>query len=87
MLIHPIFGFVLTLPQASDSWPASNALRSNAGWPGKRGRVGDHVFVDEKNLLGCDFYLCGNKPMVSEIEAALLAKNVPKEQIKKELFY
>lgn len=72
---HPNFKFVLTLSQPSDNWS------------GKRGRVGDHVFVEEQNLTGCDFYLCGSKPMVSEMEAALLAKNVPKEQIKKELFY
>ena len=83
----PNFKFVLTLSQPSDNWPASNALRSNAGWSGKRGRVGDHVFTHEQNLMGSDFYLCGNKPMVTEMEAALLAKGVPKEQIKRELFY
>ena len=92
---HSNFQFVLTLSQPaltrrgrpSESWPASNALRSNAGWQGKRGRVGEHVFAMEQNLMGSDFYLCGNKPMVTEMEAALLAKGVPKEQIKRELFY
>ncbi len=72
---HPNFTFVLTLSQPSE------------GWTGKRGRVGDHVFTIEQNLLGCDFYLCGNRAMVSDMEAGLLAKGVPKEQIKKELFY
>ncbi len=72
---YPNFKFVLTLSQPSESWV------------GRKGRVGDHVFVDEQNLMGCDYYLCGNKPMVSEMEAALLAKGVPKEHIKKELFY
>ncbi|MBI5619851.1 hypothetical protein HY950_02730 [Candidatus Gottesmanbacteria bacterium] len=72
---HPNFRFVLTLSQPS------------VAWPGKRGRVGDHVFAEEKNLLDCDVYLCGSKAMVTEMEAALLAKGVPKEQIKKELFY
>lgn len=72
---HPNFRFVLTLSQASDTWQ------------GKRGRVGDHVFVDEQNLLACDFYLCGNRQMVSEMEGRLLTAGVPKEQVKKELFY
>lgn len=72
---HPNFQFVLTLSQPSESWQ------------GKRGRVSDHVFALEQNLMGSDFYLCGNKPMVTEVEAALLAKGVPKEQIKRELFY
>ena len=72
---HPNFKFVLTLSQPSETWQ------------GKRGRVGEHVFVEEQNLAGCDFYLCGNKSMVSETESSLLAKNVPKEHIKKELFY
>lgn len=72
---HPNFKFILTLSQASDRWQ------------GKRGRVGEHVFIEEKNPADADFYLCGNRQMVAEMEAALLAKNVPKEQIKKELFY
>lgn len=71
----PNFKFVLTLSQPSDAWT------------GKRGRVGDHVFIEEKDLINCDFYLCGNRAMVSDMETSLLAKGVPKEQIKKELFY
>ena len=84
---YPNFRFVLTLSQPPDAWPASNALRSNAGWQGKRGRVGDHVFADEQNLVGCDFYVCGSKEMVVDMTQQLLAKNVPKEQIKSERFY
>ena len=72
---YPNFRFVLTLSRASDSWT------------GLRGRVGDHVFVDEKNFPGCDFYLCGSKEMVVDITQQLLAKNVPKEQVKSERFY
>ncbi len=72
---HPNFRFALTLSQPSDSWTET------------RGRVGDHVFTMEQDLKNCDFYLCGNKPMVSEMEATLLANDVPKAQIKKELFY
>ena len=72
---YPNFKFVLTLSQPSESWA------------GRSGRVGEHVFANEQNLLDCDFYLCGNKAMVTEMEAKLLAKSVPKGQIKKELFY
>ena len=75
---HPNFQFVLTLSQPSESWQSAGV---------RRGRVSDHVFIDEQNLMASDFYLCGNKPMVTEMEAALLAKRVPKEQIKRELFY
>lgn len=83
---HPNFQFVLTLSQpASPAGGPSDTWQESASW--RRGRVSDHVFALEQNLMGSDFYLCGNKPMVTEMEAALLAKGVPKEQIKRELFY
>lgn len=72
---NPSFRFVLTLSQPGESWT------------GKRGRVGDHVFIDKKNLTENDYYLCGSKEMTQDIETRLLAVGVPKEQIKKELFY
>lgn len=72
---NPLFRFILTLSQPRGSWQ------------GRRGRVGDHVFVDEKNLPANDFYLCGSREMIREMEDRLLAAAVPKEQIKKELFY
>lgn len=72
---HPNFRFVFTL-----SKPTQN-------WLGKKGRVTDHVFSEEKNLPACDVYLCGNKEMVREVKDKLLALNVPKEQIKQELFF
>lgn len=72
---NPSFHFVFTLSQPKETWV------------GMRGRVGDHVFVDEKNLKDNDFYLCGSREMVKEMEGRLLAAGVPKEQIKKELFY
>lgn len=72
---YPIFHFVLTLSQPQPSWP------------GLRGRVGDHLFADEKNLAQDEFYLCGSKEMIYQIKDQLLAATVPKEQIKSELFY
>ena len=68
---HPNFQFVLTLSQPSESWQSAGV---------RRGRVSDHVFIDEQNLMASDFYLCGNKPMVTEMEAALLAKECRKNR-------
>lgn len=72
---NPNFHFVLTLSQPKETWT------------GKRGRVGDHVFVNEKNITENDFYLCGSREMVKDMEERLLSVGVPKQQIKKELFY
>lgn len=72
---HPNFHFFLTLSQPSQQWS------------GARGRVTDHVFTMEKNLANSDVYLCGNRAMVEEMRVGLIAQNVPKEQIKTELFY
>lgn len=71
---HPNFVFVLTLSQ-----PTPN-------WQGKSGRVTAHL-GELQNPTASDFYLCGNKDMVDEVQNHLLAKSVPKEQIKSELFY
>jgi NAD(P)H-flavin reductase len=56
-------------------------------WQGKRGHVTEHVLEDEKNLSESEFYLCGNKAMIEELRAKLIERNVPKEQIKTELFF
>lgn len=72
---YPNFRYVLTLSRPTDTWH------------GKKGRVTDYIFVDESNLKGADVYLCGNKPMIAEMEEKLEAAGVPKEQVKKELFY
>lgn len=72
---YPNFRFVFTLSKPTQRWS------------GKKGRVTDYVFSDEKNLPACDVYLCGNKEMVREVKDKLLALNVPKEQIKQELFF
>lgn len=72
---YPNFRYVLTLSQPSETWKS------------KTGRVTDHVFSDESHIPGSDFYLCGNRVMISEMEDRLSAAGVPKEQIVKELFY
>lgn len=72
---HPTFHFFLTLSQSQPTWQ------------GLRGRVGDHLFSNEKNLVEDEFYLCGGKEMVVDMRSQLLAAGVPKEQIKSELFY
>lgn len=72
---HPNFSFKLTLSQPGD------------GWTGLRGRVTDHVLQEEQSLTESEFYLCGNKEMVKEIEQKLLAAGLPKAQIYKELYY
>lgn len=72
---HTHFQFVLTLSQGSPAWT------------GFRGHVTDHVLRLEKDWENSDFYLCGNKMMVDQMREGLLTKNVPKGQIKSELFY
>ena len=69
------FKSVLTLSQGSDSWV------------GKRGHVQDHIFMDEQNVLGTDFYLCGNKTMTNDMRDRLKNAGVPDSQVKFELFY
>ncbi len=56
-------------------------------WTGLRGHVTEHVLDKEKDKEESEFYLCGNKGMIDEVRARLLEQNVPKEQIKSELFY
>ncbi len=74
-LKYPNFRFVLTLSRPADTWQ------------GKLGHVEAHIFADEVNLPGSDFYLCGNKEMIHEMQETLAARGVPKAQIKSELFY
>ena len=61
--------------------------KPNESWIGDRGHVTEYVMDNEKEMENSEFYLCGNKAMVSEVSAKLLERNVPKEQIKTELFY
>lgn len=71
---YPNFRFILTLSQPDGSWQ------------GKSGRVTAHL-EEIANPPGNDYYLCGNKNMVEEVSQWLLGQNVPKPQIKTELFY
>ncbi|MBI2405050.1 hypothetical protein HYV22_02630 [Candidatus Gottesmanbacteria bacterium] len=72
---YPNFHFVLTLSKPTETWA------------GHRGRVTDHLFVEEKNFIDTDFYLCGSKAMVDEVKKALFSRNVPNTQVKQELFF
>ena len=56
-------------------------------WNGLTGHVTEHVLQSVKDPAQNDFYLCGNKNMIEDVRSQLLVKNVPKEQIKTELFY
>jgi CDP-4-dehydro-6-deoxyglucose reductase len=72
---YPNFRFVLTLSKPTDAWK------------GKVGHVTEHVMADELHSTNTDFYLCGNKAMVKEMDEKLAAAGVPKEQIYKELYF
>lgn len=72
---HPNFTWHQVLSKPSDSWR------------GLRGHVTEHVLEREKNMPESEFYLCGNKAMIEEVRTKFLEQNVPKEQIKTELFY
>ncbi|MFZ5534750.1 MAG: ferredoxin--NADP reductase [Patescibacteria group bacterium] len=61
--------------------------RPTPAWQGLTGHVTEHMLLQEKNLIESEFYICGNKAMTEEVKATLLDHNVPKEQIKTELFY
>lgn len=72
---YPNFRFVLTLSRPTDAWT------------GKKGHVTEHVLADEANLRASDFYLCGNRDMVKDMETQLISRSVPKEQIYKEMYF
>lgn len=72
---HPTFTWHLVLSQPPEDWQ------------GIRGHVTEHVLNDEKDMGNSEFYLCGNKAMIEELRTKLLERNVPKEQIKTELFF
>jgi len=72
---YPNFRFVLTLSRPSEAWV------------GKKGHVTEHVLTDEVNLPGSDFYLCGNKEMIKDMEHKLSEQSVPQGQVYKELYF
>lgn len=68
-------GFYFTLSKPPDDWT------------GLVGHVTEHVLNNEQNLKECDFYLCGNKKMITEIQEKLTAFGVPREQMKFDPFF
>lgn len=73
--VDPSFSWHLVLSQPGPTWK------------GYRGHVTEHVLSQEKDGTDSEFYLCGNKAMISDMTAMLLGRNVPKDHIKTELFY
>ena len=63
----------------------------NAAWTGRTGRVEAIVepVLDELGLSPSDTvaYICGNPDMILAAEQTLLARGVPEEQVKKELYW
>jgi len=55
-------------------------------WKRASGHVTEYVVKQENDILATDFYLCGNRQMVEDVQTALLAQKVPAERIKTELF-
>jgi CDP-4-dehydro-6-deoxyglucose reductase len=70
---YPTFSYVISLSQPSE------------GWQGTRGRVTDHI-QSIGALRECDYYICGNKQMVSDVKNSLLVHAVAADHIQTELF-
>jgi ferredoxin--NADP+ reductase len=63
----------------------------NAGWQGRLGRVEavvpevyDELGLTPENSIA---YICGNPDMILSVDATLLERGFPEEQIKKELYW
>lgn len=61
--------------------------KPESGWLGLRGHVTEHVLKQETDVANTEFYLCGNRGMIEELEQKLLQKGVLRENIKKDMFY
>jgi NAD(P)H-flavin reductase len=61
--------------------------KPSENWHGLVGHITDHVLEKEKYPQNCEFYLCGNSAMITEMEKRLTDIKVPKEQIRIDLFY
>jgi ferredoxin/flavodoxin---NADP+ reductase len=63
----------------------------NAGWSGRVGRVESSVdaVYDELGLTPANAiaYVCGNPDMINAVDATLLQRGFPEEQIRKELYW
>ena len=51
-----------------------------------QGYVTKNIPLIVPNLIECDFYLCGKTQMIVDVQELLLEKQVPKEQIFKEVY-
>jgi len=56
-------------------------------WSGLVGHVTEKVFEIEKDLQHCEFYLCGNNAMITEMKKRLSDIYVPEERVKIDMFY
>lgn len=56
-------------------------------WQGKTGHVTEHVFSEEQNYSERDFYLCGNRVMIEDMETKLLSDGTPRRQIHKDVYF
>jgi NAD(P)H-flavin reductase len=74
-LKYPNFRFILSMSKPTDSWQ------------GKKGRVTEHLIQEELHPEGSDYYMCGNRMMIKDIETQLISKNVPLPQIHKEMYF
>jgi ferredoxin-NADP reductase len=70
----PNFQLHLVLSKAEESWPLC------------RGHVTDCLEIHEQPQ-DAGYYLCGNKPMIDEVQKMLLAKGILQEHIHHEKFY
>lgn len=61
--------------------------RPDEGWSGLKGHVTEHVFGLETDIGNCDFYLCGNKKMIMEMQQRLSQNGVGRERMKFDPFY
>lgn len=74
-IANPFFKIVYTIEEPPESWEASSGFIDL-----------EMIQTEIPDYLERIFYICGPPPMVSAIEEILSKLNVPKEQIKKELF-
>lgn len=72
---HPNFSFIRIVSQPKGTWQ------------GRVGRVTDFVTKKEHDLAQSEFYLCGNREMISDMSGLLIDNGVPQGQIYTETFF
>ncbi len=60
-------------------WPT--LTRAAHGWPGRTGRVQQHVFAAVANRLNVDIYICGLREMVDDLRAQLKAAGIDRKRV------